>query len=197
MKSKFSQERRDVLKSTCTLVGAAAFVSVGGSLNAYAAEQAKGVPQPGDVLVFADGTNKGKEVKEADVVAGAKPVTAIAQNPSTGKLEEDDGDSSNATVLLFKPASGSYSEDVSDATVDGISCYSAVCPHLGCMLTDWKEPQNWFMCPCHDATFDPLKAGANTGGATSRDLANIPIKSVDGKLVVADKPSGYIGVKRG
>jgi hypothetical protein len=35
----------------------------------------------------------------------------------------------------------------------------------------------------------------NTGGATSRTLPYIPVKAVDGKLVVADVSSGYVGVK--
>jgi len=86
--------------------------------------------------------------------------------------------------------------DTKGYAADGnIVCYSAVCTHLGCMLTDFS-PKNEFMCPCHDATFDPLHAGANTGGATSRPLPILPIRVADGKLVVADKFIGYVGVKR-
>jgi predicted Rdx family selenoprotein len=40
MKSDFNKERRELLKSTCTLVGATALVSIGGSLSAFAASGA-------------------------------------------------------------------------------------------------------------------------------------------------------------
>jgi Rieske Fe-S protein len=53
------------------------------------------------------------------------------------------------------------------------------------------------ICPCHDAIFDPLQGGKNTGGATSRTLPHFPIKSDGGKIVVSDVPSSYVGVKRG
>ena len=82
-------------------------------------------------------------------------------------------------------------------TVEGISCYSAVCPHLGCLLADWDASGKLFKCPCHEATFDPVKEGQNISGPHVREIPYIPIKAVDGKLVVAGKPTGYIGVKRG
>jgi Rieske Fe-S protein len=44
VKSKFSKERRDMLNSTCVLVGATAVVSVGGSSNAFAETEAKAAP---------------------------------------------------------------------------------------------------------------------------------------------------------
>jgi Rieske Fe-S protein len=72
-----------------------------------------------------------------------------------------------------------------------------VCPHLGCLLADWDASGKRFKCPCHDATFDPLKEGQNVSGPKVRELPYIPINAVDGKLVVAAKPTGYIGVKRG
>ena len=199
MSSKFNKERRDVLKSGCVLAGAAAFVSVGGSGKAFAqSAQSKGVPKLGDAFVHAEGPNKGKDVIAADVVLGARPVTAIAKDPGTGALIAKDGDSSNATVLFFRVSSDALTDDTKDAAADnGVLCYSAVCTHLGCMLTDWDAEKKWFQCPCHDATFDPVKGGENTGGATCRTLPILPIKSVDGKLVVADKFIGYVGVKRG
>ncbi len=57
----------------------------------------------------------------------------------------------------------------------------------------------WFMDSkskfiCHDATFDPLQGGKWTGGGISRTLPVLPIKLVDGKLVVF---VGYADFKRG
>jgi Rieske Fe-S protein len=65
------------------------------------------------------------------------------------------------------------------------------------MLSDWEADKKQFLCPCHDATFDPMQGGKWTGGAVSRTLPILPIKVADGKLVVADVVVGYVGVKRG
>jgi Rieske Fe-S protein len=67
---------------------------------------------------------------------------------------------------------------------------------LGGMLSNWDAPTKALMCPCHDALFGPLQEGKNTGGATSRILPYFPVKAIDGNIVVAGEPSGYVGVKR-
>jgi rieske iron-sulfur protein len=198
MKAKFCKQRRDLLKGTATVACASAVVALGGGVKAFAQGDAqdKGVPIAGDPLIYLDGCKKGQEVAEADVVLNARALIVVAQDPSTGKPRENDGDTDKATVLLYRAAPDKIPATMSDGTVNGIVCYSDVCTHLGCMLTDWNaknEPQ----CPCHDATFNLLNEGENTGGATCRPLPQIPIKAVNGKLVVAGKPTGYIGVKRG
>jgi rieske iron-sulfur protein len=198
MKSDFSEDRRDMLKSTCTLVGATALVSVGGSVSAFAAggampqSQASNVPKTGDTFVFTDGPQKGQPVSVKDVVVDAPPITVQAWDTAAGAVRDSD----NSTVLLYRVAPEKIPADLLPDTVEGVMAYSAVCTHLGCMLANW-DPSKQFICPCHDALFDPLQNGKNTGGATSRTLPQFPLKAVDGKLVVADKPSGYVGVKRG
>lgn len=101
------------------------------------------------------------------------------------------------SALWYRVSPDKIPAEIKDDTVKGIMAYSAVCTHLGFMLSNWDAATKQFLCPCHDALFEPLKVGANTGGATSRTLPHFPVKSVDGKLVVSDKPSGYVGVKRG
>jgi rieske iron-sulfur protein len=197
MKSNFSEDRRDMLKSTCTLVGATALVSVGGCLQAFASSGAsKGDPKVGDTFIFTNGPNKDKDVMVTDVVVDALPITVMAKNPATGKARENDGDTDHATTLLYRVAPDKIPADMKDDTDEGVMAYSAICTHLGCMLSNWDALTKAFMCPCHDATFDPLKDGENTGGATSRALPHFPVKAVGGKLVVSGVPSGYVGVKR-
>jgi Rieske Fe-S protein len=87
-------------------------------------------------------------------------------------------------------------------TVDGVMAYSAVCTHQGCLITELHKPSDavnafGFICPCHDAIFDPLQEGKNTGGATSATLAYFPIKSDGGKIVVSGLPSAHVGIQRG
>ena len=131
----FNHERRDLLKSTWILGGAAAAISVWESRNALGAEGAMPFPQAHGI---------------AD--APLLPISRISAN----------------TI----PA------EIKDGTVKVDEAYSAVSTHLGCMLSNWDAPTKQFPFPCDDATFDPLKAGANTGGAASRMLPYIPFKAV-------------------
>jgi rieske iron-sulfur protein len=194
MDTKFNQQRRDVLKGACTVVGATAVMSVGASLPAYADPQ-KGVPQVGDVFVFTAGPKKGNVVTVDDVVVDANPITVQAKDPN-GAVRDGD----NCTVLLYRVAKDKVPADMAPDTIDGLAAWSAVCTHQGCMLTDIhlkSEAVNafGFICPCHDAIFDPLQEGKNTGGATSATLAYFPIKSDGGKIVVKDLPSAHVGIK--
>ena len=202
--SQFSQERRDALKSTCWLVTATALAS-GAGVKAFAAggamplAQSTGVPQVGDTFVFSGGPNKGKEVMVADVVLGARPELAVAKNPSTGKLEEDDaGENDHATVLVYRVAPDAYPAEMKGDTVEGISCYSAVCTHLGCLLADVGRDGKTVQVSLPRCDFRSRERGTKHQRAPHRaQFHYIPIKAVDGKLVVAGKPTGYIGVKRG
>jgi rieske iron-sulfur protein len=202
MKSKFCKERRDLLKTTCALAGATAMASLG-SVNSFAAgggmplPQAKGAPVKGDSLIFSDGPNKGKEVSVTDVVLNAPPILVMAKDPATGKVREDEGDTDHAAVLLYRVAAEKIPADLRGDTVDGIIGYSGCCTHLGCVLSNWDAANKQFLCPCHDATFDPMQGGKNTGGATARELPQVPVAAKDGKLIVANRIVGWVGVKRG
>jgi rieske iron-sulfur protein len=196
MNPKFNKERRDVLKGTCGLVGAAAVMSVGVSLPAYAEAQ-KDTPQVGDVFVFADGPKKGSVVTVDDVVLDAAPLTVMAKDPN-GAVR----DGENFTALLYRIAKDKVPADMAPDTIDGLAAWSAVCTHQGCLMTEMHKASEavnafGFICPCHDAIFDPTQEGKNTGGATSATLAYFPIKSDGGKIVVKDLPSAHVGIKKG
>ncbi|HYU46302.1 MAG TPA: Rieske (2Fe-2S) protein [Terriglobales bacterium] len=197
MKSKFNQERRDLLKSTCVMAGAAAVVSVTGSLPAFAADQ-KDVPMVGDVFVFTEGPKKGNVVMVADIPVDEFHVVMAQAATPDGKPREGD----NCTAVLFRVSPDKVPADLKSESAEGIIAYSAVCTHQGCMMNEIHKSSTavaayGIICPCHDAIFDPLQSGKNTGGATSRTLPHFPIKSDGGKIVVSDVPSGYVGVKRG
>jgi rieske iron-sulfur protein len=196
MDTKFNKERRNVLKGTCGLVGAAAVMSVGASVPAYAEPQ-KDAPQIGDVFVFADGPKKGTVVKVDDVVLDAAPLTVLPKDPS-GAIRDDQ----NFTTLLYKISKDKVPADMLPDTIDGLAAWSAVCTHQGCLMTDIHQKSEavnafGFICPCHDAIFDPTQEGKNTGGATSATLAYFPIKSDGGTIVVKDLPSAHVGIKKG
>ena len=191
MDSKFNQERRDVLKGTCGLVGAAAVMSVGVSTPAFAEPQ-KDAPQVGDVFVFLNGPKKGAVAKVDDIAVGADAVSARAKDP---KGDVRDGD--NFIVLLYRVPKEKVPSDMAGDTVDGVMCYSAICTHQGCTMDEMHKPEMWFICPCHDAEFDPLQMGKNTGGATCHSLAYFPVKSDGGTIVMSGLPSGPVGIVKG
>jgi rieske iron-sulfur protein len=178
------------------LVGAAALVSIGGSSKAFAEPQ-KDAPQVGDVFVFTAGPKKGSVVMVDDVIVDAIPLTVMPKDPN-GAVRDGD----NFTTLLYRVAKEKVPADMLPDTIDGLAAWSAVCTHQGCLMTEVHKPNDvsnafGFICPCHDAIFDPLQEGKNTGGATSATLAYFPIKSDGGKIVVKDLPSAHVGIKRG
>jgi rieske iron-sulfur protein len=197
MKSNFSKERRDLLKSGCAVAGAAALVTVGGSVNAFAAggrgtqPQPVGSPERFDPFVFADGPKKGQEVKLEDIVLDAPPTTVQAVNGETGKVRE----SEHSTILMYRVAPDKIPADIRGDTWEGLIAYSAVCTHQGCMVDGWDAATKQFVCPCHKGLFDPLQGGENTGGPKTRALPQIPVRIHDEKLVVGDAIMSWIGVK--
>ena len=197
--SKHCLSRRELLKCTCGFAGAAALASVGGSLNAFAAGGAmpkpldKGAPKVGDMFVFSDGPHKDNVVSVEDLVVDGPPVTAQAKDPASGTVRE----SEHSTVLLLRLPVEKVPEDLKEDAAQGVLAYSAVCTHLGCMLTDWVEDKKLFRCPCHEAAFDPMQGGKWISGAQTRGIPILPLKVVDGKLVAADVFSGAVGPKKG
>ena len=73
------------------------------------------------------------------------------------------------------------------ATDDGetFTCYSGVCPHLGCSFAYEADKQR-FHCPCHHGLFDG-KTGAVVGGPPPRGLDPLPVKVEEGAVYVQYK----------
>ncbi len=191
MEANFCASRRALLKSTCGLIAVSAF-GAGGEMPK---KKDPGAPLVGDTFVFGDGPNKGNVVFLKDLVVGAHPVVAQAQDPVSGTPRE----SEHSTVLLMRMPPEKVPEEVKEDAAQGVLAYSAVCTHLGCTLTDWVEEKKLIQCPCHGATFDPMQAGKWAGdGPKSRTLPILPLKvAEDGKLVVADVFTGPVGPKKG
>lgn len=62
-----------------------------------------------------------------------------------------------------------------------ITVLSAVCTHLGCTVP-WVDKQNKFICPCHQAIFDP--SGKLLGGPAPRCMDVLPMRIEQGVLKV-------------
>jgi len=65
----------------------------------------------------------------------------------------------------------------------GYVAYSRVCTHAGCNVGLFEKTTNLLMCPCHQSTFDVLKAAQPTSGPAARPLPQLPLYAdADGNL---------------
>lgn len=67
------------------------------------------------------------------------------------------------------------------ANKSGISAFSPVCTHFGC-LVNWDNNKRVFLCPCHGGTYDI--DGNVISGPPQRPLMKLPLKIRDGKVYV-------------
>jgi cytochrome b6-f complex iron-sulfur subunit len=70
-------------------------------------------------------------------------------------------------------------------TPEGLRAYSAVCTHFAC-LVKWNKEEQGFVCPCHDAKFDPID-GHVIHGPTSIPLKSIQVNIVNGEIYIGGK----------
>lgn len=66
----------------------------------------------------------------------------------------------------------------------GVSVFSAVCSHLGCLVNYQREKKE-FICPCHGGKYD--LSGRNIAGPPPAPLARFPIVIQDGVVMVGVK----------
>jgi Rieske Fe-S protein len=81
-----------------------------------------------------------------------------------------------------------------ERAAEGVIAYSAICPHAGCEVNVWSAEQQVLECSCHFSHYNPREAAAVIDGPAPRPLAALPLKLVDGKLVVAKPFTGRVGI---
>lgn len=65
----------------------------------------------------------------------------------------------------------------------GYVAYSRVCTHAGCPVGEFEAKNSILLCPCHQSTFDVLRAAVPTGGPAARALPQLPLYAdADGTL---------------
>ena len=116
--------------------------------------------KPGDVLVYAQGSNAGT------------PIMASSMKPGDAVLAYPTGKSSNPAnlVQLIKLEEKAFMPPTDIALTDkGFVAYSAICTHLGCTVS-WMENQespitSFTECYCHGSIFNPAAGGEGPGRA--------------------------------
>ncbi|MGO9017387.1 MAG: ubiquinol-cytochrome c reductase iron-sulfur subunit [Syntrophobacteraceae bacterium] len=144
---------------------------------------------PGDQLVYAEGSLQGSFLRASAFQVG----DAVLAYPQ-GKT----GNQANIVQLVrlketeFKPPTRL------ELTDQGFVAYSAICTHLGCIVSWVKSGQDpaasYTECFCHNSIFNPALGAGVTGGPAPIPLAQIGVKvSQDGILIFTSGFSGPIG----
>ena len=97
-------------------------------------------------------------------------------------------------ILLVRLDPATVEGPTRERSADGVVAYSAICPHAGCEVDGWVAEQSILECPCHNSRYDPRNAAAIIDGPTTRALAALPLKAIDGKLTVAQPFIGRVGI---
>jgi Rieske Fe-S protein len=176
-------DRRDVIKILAlTSLGAAA-----------QDDPAAMRPKEGDLIVKAGDAAK-KPLTAADIPLGAMQTVAWAMDPTDGTVRS--GSRLNAVMLLrLDPAT--LAPETRERSADGVVAYTLICTHNGCDIDDWLAAVQQVSCSCHSSTFDPKDGAKVVDGPAPRPLPALPLKIVDGKLVVARAFTTRVGFETG
>jgi rieske iron-sulfur protein len=178
------RSRRDIL-AVAALGATAALQS---AILPAAAEPADERPKEGDLLVAIDAaTPAALEPKD---IAGPQTI-AWPMDPAA-KLVRSGSRLNKVLLVRLDPATLSGTTPARAA--DGVVAYSAICPHAGCEVSGWVDEQKILECPCHNSRYNPREGGTVVDGPSPRGLAALPLKIVEGKLVVAKPFTGRVGI---
>jgi Rieske Fe-S protein len=145
-------------------------------------------PKEGDHLVAIDAAEpfplEPKDITDSLVLAWPmEPAARLVRNGS--RLNK---------VLLVRLDPSTLGGATRDRAAGGILAYSAICPHAGCEVSDWSASQQILECPCHNSRYNAREAAMVVDGPSTRALAALPLKIVDGKLAVARPFVGRLGI---
>ncbi len=113
------------------------------------------------------------------VTLDGTPVTVNALQPGNFMVvfpEESVGDERAQTVLIrVNEHRLRLPKERANWAPLGYVAYSRVCTHAGCTVGLFLETTDLLMCPCHQSTFDVLRAAQPTGGPAPRPLPQLPL----------------------
>lgn len=110
---------------------------------------------------------------------GGKPVPADALQPGSTLVvfpQDSIGDEKAQTVLVrVKEEFLNLPAERANWAPMGYLAYSRVCTHAGCAVGLYETTTDLLLCPCHQSTFDVLRAGVPTSGPADRPLPQLPL----------------------
>jgi rieske iron-sulfur protein len=149
-------------------------------------------PREGDLLV-AIGTTTSEPLKPSAISLGDKQMMAWPIDPASNTVRS--GSRLNKVLLLRLDPEG-FDPETKERAAEGIVAYSAICTHTGCDVTTWHPDRQLLECPCHYSFYDPKEGAKVVSGPSPRRLPALPLKIVDGRLVVAKPFTGRAGFQQ-
>jgi rieske iron-sulfur protein len=156
------------------------------------ADAASSRPRVGDVLVKAGDPAK-TPLTPRDIPSGTPQTLAWAMDPD-GTVRS--GSRLNQVILL-RVDPETLSPETRARSADGIVAYSSICTHTGCDVDDWDPSARVLACQCHSSQFDPRDGARVVDGPAPRPLPALPLKIVDGRLMVAQPFTAPIAFEKG
>jgi rieske iron-sulfur protein len=149
-------------------------------------------PREGDLLV-AVGAPTPEPLSPDNVPPADKPMMAWPMDPESQTVRS--GSRLNKVLLLRLDPEG-FDPETREHSFEGIVAYSAVCTHTGCDVTSWHPDRQLLECPCHFSLYDPREGAKVVGGPSPRRLPALPLRNVEGRLVVAKPFTGRAGFQQ-
>ena len=156
------------------------------------ADPARERPREGDFLVTV-GAAPPQPLMTDNVPLGGKLTMAWPMDPESNTVRS--GSRLNKVLLLRLDGEG-FDLETKERAAEGIVAYSAVCTHTGCDVTTWHPDRQLLECPCHYSFYDPKEGAKVVSGPSPRRLPALPLKSEDGRLVVAKPFTGRAGFQQ-
>ncbi len=150
-------------------------------------------PKEGDLLVNVTATANPEPLKPDDLPLDGKQTLSWPMDPETKTLRN--GSRLNKVLLLRLDPEG-FDPATKEHAAAGVVAYSAICVHTGCDVTIWDAERQLLQCPCHYSVYDPKEGGKVVSGPAPRRLPALPLKIVDGRLVVAKPFTGRAGFQQ-
>ena len=86
------------------------------------------------------------------------------------------GKSKGAVVVVrMEPDEIIHGKGRENWTIDGITCYSKICTHVGCPISLYERTTHHLLCPCHQSTFDLADSARVVFGPAARPLPQLPL----------------------
>jgi rieske iron-sulfur protein len=150
-------------------------------------------PKEGDLLVDVTAAANPAPLRPDDLPLDGKQTLAWPMDPETKTLRN--GSRLNKVLLLRLDPEG-FDPPTMERAVEGVVGYSAVCTHTGCDVANWHVDRKLLECPCHYSFYDPKEEAKVVSGPAPRRLPALPLKVVDGRLVVAKPFTGRAGFQQ-
>jgi rieske iron-sulfur protein len=150
-------------------------------------------PKPGDLLIK-EGDPAKKPLGLQDIPIGAAQTMAWAMDPTDKTVRN--GSRLNR-ILLLRFDEDKLAPETKSRAAGGVVAYTAICTHEGCEVDDWVPNDQYLYCPCHSSMFDPKDGAKVRDGPAPRGLPALPIKLIEGNLVVAQPFTARVGFEPG